>query len=40
MGVLLMREVTSKDATNLIPNLEAAYRGAAAPNPGGPEHPA
>jgi AcrR family transcriptional regulator len=46
MGVLLMREVlgnkalTSKDATNLIPNLEAAYRAAAAPNPGGPEHPA
>jgi AcrR family transcriptional regulator len=45
MGVLLMREVlgnkalTSKDAADLIPNLEAAYRAAASPSPRGPEHP-
>jgi AcrR family transcriptional regulator len=46
MGVLLMREVlgnaalTRKDATSLIPNLEAAFRAAADPNPAAPEHPA
>jgi hypothetical protein len=46
MGVLLMREVlgnaalTSPDAADVIPNLEAAFGAAACPSPGGPEHPA
>jgi hypothetical protein len=46
MGVLLMREVlgnaalTSADARDVIPNLEAAFRAAASPSPGQPQHPA
>jgi len=45
-GVLLMREVlgnaalTSADAREVIPNLEAAFGAAAIPSAGQPEHPA
>jgi AcrR family transcriptional regulator len=46
MGVLLMREVlgnaalTSADAADLVPNMRAAFRAAASPSPGQPQHPA